>query len=99
MWDISKYSLLGVLSIIFAINALNYALIQIILIVILKNCIFLEGLFIVLTFLNIITTILGLIAWFIIKDNMGKTATLIGVIGFYLNLIGFLLCRMDFYFG
>ena len=99
MWDISKYSLLGVLSIIFAINALNYAGIQIILIVILRNCSYLEGLFIVLAFLNIITTSLGLIAWFIMKDTMGKTATIIGVVSFYLNLIGFFLCRMDFYFG
>jgi len=99
MWDISKYSLLGVLSIIFAFNVLNYAAIQIILIVILRNCIFLEGLFTVLTFLNIITLIFGLIAWFIKKDNMGKTAIYIGIIGFYLNLVSFSLCRMGFFFG
>ena len=98
MWDISKYSLLGVVSIIFAFNVLNYAAIQIILIVLLRNCIFLEGLFVVLTCLNIITTASGSIAWLIMKDNMGKTAIIIGIVGFYLNLIGFFLCRMDFFF-
>ena len=97
MLDISKYSLYGVLSVIFAFNVLLYAIFQIIVVVTLRDCIILEGLFIVLTFLNSITLILGLIATFIMKDDLGKTGIYIGVIGFYLNLINFSLCQMGFF--
>jgi hypothetical protein len=97
MLDISKYSLYGVLSVIFAFNVLLYAIFQIIVVVTLRDCIILEGLFIVLTFLNSITLILGLIAAFIMNDDLGKTGIYIGVIGFYLNLINFSLCHMGFF--
>jgi uncharacterized membrane protein len=97
MLEVSKHSLFGVLSIIFALNVIIYITIEIISILILQTSIFFEGLFFLVAFLTITTTIFGLIARFVMKDDLGSSAILIGAIGFFLNLVVLFLFRLIYY--
>ncbi len=99
MLEVSKHSIFGVLSTIFAFNVIIYLFVQIITIVILRTSIFFEGLFLLLSFLTIITTILGLIARLLLKDDLGTSSILIGVIGFLLNWAYLYLFRLIYYYN
>jgi len=98
MLEVSKHGIFGVLSTIFAFNVIIYLIVEIITIVILQTSIFFEGLFLLLSFLTIITTILGLIARFVMKDDLGKSSILVGVIGFLLNWVYLYLFRLIYYY-
>jgi hypothetical protein len=99
MLEVSKHSIFGVLSTIFAFNVIVYLFVQIITIVILQTSIFFEGIFLLLSFLTIITTILGFIARLLMKDDLGTSSILIGVIGFLLNWIYLYLFRLIYYYN
>jgi hypothetical protein len=98
MLEVSKHGIFGVLATIFAFNVLIYLIVQIITIVILQTSIFFEGIFLLLSFLTIITIIFGLIARFIMKDGLGTSSILIGAIGFLLNWVFLFLFRLIYYY-
>ncbi len=110
MLDIKKHSLLGIISLILAIIVIILIIIDSIIVITwpivttedlwhtLKDIFDVGRLTVVLFFLTIITTIIGLIAWLIKKDRFGTFSFLVGVIGFFLNwvLLFIALTRLDF---